>query len=140
LAYWTLASFFFGYFFKYLSNSSGVRKGLHLAMVISLCLATSDMIANLPEFVGRVTELVYFFPLLGFWAFDYKTFRDAQEKFSWKSFYRYENLTVIGSAHSIFKVAIGGIIAGAATRTVVLLLSYVVVPHSPELMKILTGQ
>jgi hypothetical protein len=87
---WFVAAFFFGYFFQYLRGSSGLTKGVRMALTIIVCtlpirLATEPTLTGLVALLLGLGQTFLFFTLLGLWAFDYRTLRATmREQFRWR--------------------------------------------------------
>jgi hypothetical protein len=90
---WVILAFFFGYCFKYIRGTSGLRKGVYLAAAYTVCLlpvwlvnlSTSPValaLFILPNFI--------FLPVLGIWAFDLPKLRS--EKKPWSTLIQLEDL------------------------------------------------
>jgi hypothetical protein len=135
LAYWALAAFFFGYFFKYLTGESGLRKALRLAVVICICLAASNLIMRPENYVGVSAQFIYFFVGLGL-VFDYKNFRDASHaEFTWSDFCDYENLSGLRPFYSMVGTVLSVLFSGAFAKVFTLFAIQVLAPNFPNISR-----
>jgi len=118
---WWISGFFFGYFFTRIRGRSGLVKGTLVGLAMVLCLLPVWLAtAGSPVYVlidlVRASGIVLFFAVLGFWAFDYRNYRDAlRSQFSWREFGRFGDARGITAAGSSLLAAVGVMVGAAVT-------------------------
>lgn len=142
LSGWVVSAFFFGYFFSYIRGDSGLKKGLHVAATVIICLTPvwflyGSSTVELAATFLRAGQIFLFFTILGIWAFDYRIFRDSlQEKFSWKKFTQFGDMPSLTAVASVLitsvGVAVSSVLSGQFTTVVSQLVS-VLFPQLPAL-------
>ena len=113
VADWFIAAFFFGYYFRYLRGSSGLEKGLHVAVVLIVCLlpAWLTRVSSKADLLGiffRGLQTFLFFILLGIAVFDFATFRNAlRGQFRWRTFARFGDMPSLTAVLSVLFASVG---------------------------------
>jgi hypothetical protein len=125
-----VGALFFGFFFNSIRGSSGLKKGMNISFAIILCLLPSwiaplsaSSVTNLIALVFRAGQTFLFFTILGVWAFDYKTYRDALgEQFEWKKFAKFGDMpgatTFVSITLTSLGVALTTVLTGQFTSIV----------------------
>jgi len=126
---WLIAAFFFGYFFTYIRGESGLKKGLtvSVAIVISFLPVWLILLQNPVALLFQVGRQVFFFTVLGLWAFDHYTLRNTlDEQFSWRKFFQFTDLPNLTASTSVIlaslSVAINSVLTGQFTSIVSLII------------------
>lgn len=89
VAYWAAAAFFFGYFFMCLRGSTGLWKGVWVALLVIACTMLSDL--GMKERLIYAGQHLFFFTALGGCGFDYKiTKRTLGGQLGWGKLFQLE--------------------------------------------------
>ncbi|MDA4848754.1 hypothetical protein [Hoeflea poritis] len=116
--YWMIAAFFFGYFYDLIRGAAGWKKGMVLALGITLAreplaILAAQSAADYAAIGISVIQRFAFFLFIGLLAFDIRTFRAAAGKnIDWRLFPLVAGLSVV---EAVVSVAIAG--AGVAATT-----------------------
>ncbi|RLC61946.1 MAG: hypothetical protein DRI80_07545 [Chloroflexota bacterium] len=82
-ARWLLYAFILGYFFPYIRGRHGWQKGLYLALTISACTLTQDVVMqahSVNDVLGLLFEagqVIVYLSVIGIWAFDLPRIKEA---------------------------------------------------------------
>lgn len=137
-----IAAFFFGYFFNSIRGTSGLKKGMIVAVSIILCLLpawvvplSSSSITNMLGLIFRAGQTFLFFTTLGIWAFDYRNYRDAVGgHFQWKRFAKFGDMPSATAFLSVILTSVGVAVTTVATgqfTSIVTQIIKVAIPNIP---------
>jgi hypothetical protein len=110
---WLLAAFLLGYFFPYIRGTSGLQKGLTLAVGIAACTLPSNVLllgstmGDPLALLWEAGQTVLFLTALGLWAFDWNTAR--RYGLGWGDVLSAEGLAVSAPYLSSVVAAVGGV-------------------------------
>ncbi|POF28146.1 hypothetical protein [Roseibium marinum] len=114
--YWLIGAFFLGYFYESIKGTTGWKKGGWLALAISLALEPmsmvfADTVVDYAAIAVSVVQRFAYFMLVGFFAFDLKTFKALKtDKVAWSTFPQLTGLSVMQASLSLVIAGTGAVL------------------------------